>query len=234
MSLNDLPDALLGLVLAHAGVWEGRATADTGCFSAAHCRGLAQAAHRAASRDPARRCRRRPPAPAAHRRPAVTLVCKRWRSVFYGEPQLWRGLRIQARPFPAHPRDLEGEARWLEGHALLMDRVAPLVQWATLLDGGSRNPLQLAPLLQHLQPTLERLTVELYRCTREAVQAMERLTQLTCLDIQSRALRCRQIACAPPHAWRSCPPSCRACATWRSAPPSCRPPRLRASCACSS
>lgn len=128
-----------------------------------------------------------PTAPCA--RPAVTLVSQRWRRVFYSEPTLWQWLAVTAAPFPAHPRDTDGEALWLANKQALLDRVAPLVHTAVLRDGGNSNPLQLGSLIRHLQQApLTQLTIELYRLTEEAVVAMGSLQQLTSLALTSQML----------------------------------------------
>ena len=139
-----------------------------------------------------RRHRLAPPLPPPCRR-ALLLVCRRWHDAFWSEPALWQQLTVRAPGLPGYPRDLEREARWLADRRRLLERAAPLLRTLVLHDGGPTTPfgpVQLASLLPCLAaaPALERLERRTHRLTEEDVAALEGLTQLTTLVIESASL----------------------------------------------
>lgn len=130
-SIDALPDALLGRIFARAGREAGvrpgvRVVVRTWCapppLPPPHTR--------------------MPMPPAVPLQAAITLVCCRWRDVFYSEPALWRELSVLAESLD-EAEEAGQAAHWFAAKARLLQRVGGFVQhlhYSELVGTGGDEP----------------------------------------------------------------------------------------------
>ena len=132
-----------------------------------------------------------PPAPRCrHRRPAVTLVCRRLHQIFYSHAPLWQSFKIS-------PLFDDLKAR-IAGRGALLRRVAGAVERLHIVHAdsvestGGGGTGTLAALLRCLEPGVVQ-EVQLgprgyWRMSADATCALQRLTQLSSLQLSAREL----------------------------------------------
>ena len=199
MSIESLPDPLLGRIFAAAGRQAGvshrspSAAAAAGfaavsptsrrCRCCCRCWQLAAAKKALLSSDVCLH-------PAQH---TVTLVSRRWHHVFFSEPALWRELELAAKSLIV--ADEQGQAaQWFAAKARLLPRVGGFVQRLRYQGPGwgFSDDWQLnSSVLAHFSPsTLQSLHLEYAEVDAAAAEALQQFTGLTHLVADSGANSC--------------------------------------------
>lgn len=125
----------------------------------------------------------------------MTLVCTRWRRLFYASRRVWQQLRIIEPTHSAASSPTQAASSWRAGKRALLARVAPSMEELTIRGGHRPRELQgaqlgdsppLGDLLLGLQPAarLRALRLFLPRLGREQAAAIASLSQLTELDVR--------------------------------------------------
>lgn len=137
-----------------------------------------------------------PPSARCRTVAAISSVCKRWRSVVFGEQELWKRLSIRlphaADMLPTAADDQQSPGGRVNGKLWLLRRVEALLKALDLVAMGDWQPVDRAAfkaLLAQAPATLEALSFDRFTILEsDALASLSRLSKLQRLSIGCRVL----------------------------------------------